>query len=593
MTGYIKKLNADALLLFIEKVEELKSSQFFSFYFNISQQIQVKQEIKKVNNTWIGRCYLNEPHEEVIKAYILPFRFFIQDNEICSIRNITEKVLPELNQQFTNEIGEYNKVREILNQYLDSAPGIKFNFTKGEKSISFSVNRQILDTFIYGHYAHANIQNDKKEWYDFIHSHPNEGTNIIKRNHFRFEAINILLTVTNFLVILSNIIKKILNRIIQNNISQAKVFSKNSQFTKSEELYHNALYIAEKFKDKEFRANLNKEISDFYMNFNEEKARSFLKKFEDIKNSVAYFSSDFWSDEYYKQKFLLPKKFEASLKEIIKEDFSKIPIIVLPIERLDQVKRFEKIIVAKNFRLLEQNEKYVLYYELLMSKQEGTSFWSHHTFEFKKSEEYLLRFPFLDTSGILFITNSPKLFVEWYCSWLELKNLYENLYINFVLLQLYIDILIDIELEKGNYKKLHKELKNIRQSNSVTFSVEGSDNVHYHFQGLNRIITILIKISIFPKLKQAFNISDKTLLMKKREIQPFLNEKFKGLAWLSFALTTILYKIISRDNILFDSIKNHSVEQLESICQIINGKQISNEFFEKFFDFLDIFIETL
>ena len=75
MIKYISKKSIDALLLFVEKMEELKSSQFLDFYFKKPQQIHLKQEVKKIENNWIGRISLTEPNEEVIKAYILPFRF--------------------------------------------------------------------------------------------------------------------------------------------------------------------------------------------------------------------------------------------------------------------------------------------------------------------------------------------------------------------------------------------------------------------------------------------------------------------------------------------------------------------------------------
>ena len=41
---YITKSSIESLILFIEKIEELKASQFFDFYFNKIQQIHLRHE---------------------------------------------------------------------------------------------------------------------------------------------------------------------------------------------------------------------------------------------------------------------------------------------------------------------------------------------------------------------------------------------------------------------------------------------------------------------------------------------------------------------------------------------------------------------
>ena len=133
----------------------------------------------------------------------------------------------------------------------------------------------------------------------------------------------------------------------------------------------------------------------------------------------------------------------------------------------------------------------------------------------------------------------------------------------------------------------------MRKSKSVSLSIKGNDNVNIHFQGINRIITILTNIIVFPELKSVFDINEKLQVVKNKSIQPFLNKKFKGLAWLSFALTIILYTINSADNKIFDSKKNPRLKRLKEICHLIEGKQFSDKFFEDLFDFLDLYIESL
>ena len=88
-----------------------------------------------------------------VDAFVLTFRFFIQNNENTSFQSLCNIVSgdPSLSSTFKNEI---LKVRTEFNEYLDLHPSVNL-ILNNEK---ITPKRIILDTFIYGDLAHANKQ---------------------------------------------------------------------------------------------------------------------------------------------------------------------------------------------------------------------------------------------------------------------------------------------------------------------------------------------------------------------------------------------------------------------------------------------------
>jgi hypothetical protein len=95
------------------------------------------------------------PEQEVIDAFVLTFRFFIQNNEKCSFGNLNKlyQNLP-ISQVMKNE---FFKARERLNEYLDS----KIRMTIYSET---PTRRRLVDVFVYGGLAHATPE--KKQVYD-------------------------------------------------------------------------------------------------------------------------------------------------------------------------------------------------------------------------------------------------------------------------------------------------------------------------------------------------------------------------------------------------------------------------------------------
>lgn len=136
------------LKLFIEKADRLAGSNFVKHTISGSG----------VNLTWsIGKPAVvtrKGPDQENIDAFVLTFRFFVQDNERISLRKFANVfhssfVLPD-------ETADFDRVRNHINTFLDSATMFDF----GGKI----PRRELMEIFIYGGLSHANQA--KKEKYD-------------------------------------------------------------------------------------------------------------------------------------------------------------------------------------------------------------------------------------------------------------------------------------------------------------------------------------------------------------------------------------------------------------------------------------------
>lgn len=153
--GYnlLTKENLRFLKLFNEKAEKLLQSRFVMFVRN-KKRFSVKFDMKKGKGVTIEK---ELPDQNAIDEFVLTFRFFIQDNEKTSFRNMV-KIYEEL--PISEGLKEkFSILRKQLNDYLDSEPQTRFKIIKETLH-----RREIMEIFIYGNLAHANL--NKKEIYD-------------------------------------------------------------------------------------------------------------------------------------------------------------------------------------------------------------------------------------------------------------------------------------------------------------------------------------------------------------------------------------------------------------------------------------------
>jgi hypothetical protein len=131
-----------ALQLFNEKSAELRASRFvqmathedagFSIHFGADKPLTVVR---------------TGPDDEALRAFVLTFRLFIQDNEPCSVRNIAH-VYERLDVPAERKT-LVALARADLNTYLDAATFIAVG--KDETRLT---RRRIMDVFVYGTLAH-------------------------------------------------------------------------------------------------------------------------------------------------------------------------------------------------------------------------------------------------------------------------------------------------------------------------------------------------------------------------------------------------------------------------------------------------------
>jgi len=173
----------EALELFNGKAEILKNSSFVKFLLEQKPGFTIswdKDESMRTETRW--------PNEEAIRAFILTFRFFIQKREKSSFRRMA-RVYDNL--PISQEKKElFKNARKKLNEFLDSNSPLAIN----EQFLTY---RQILWTFIYGEFAHANEK--YKPMYDQWMSY---GIFTMMLYH---EFISTLGRVTSFIVYVQNL----------------------------------------------------------------------------------------------------------------------------------------------------------------------------------------------------------------------------------------------------------------------------------------------------------------------------------------------------------------------------------------------------
>lgn len=190
MTNADRERAVQTLTLFSEKVQRLDKLSFtkhlregdVGFSFSVEN----------------GQATLQRrgPSEEAIDAFVLTFRFFIQDNERISIRNIGKlyESLPvpvELKKLVTDGRAEINRFLDADSHIVDNAKRL--------------TNREIQDIYLYGGLAHANL--DKKKIFDSWARSP------MHLMALTTEFIGILTEVLNFLFWLDGVNKEALEHL--------------------------------------------------------------------------------------------------------------------------------------------------------------------------------------------------------------------------------------------------------------------------------------------------------------------------------------------------------------------------------------------
>lgn len=87
------------------------------------------------------------PDVESLEAYILNLRFFIQDNERTSLRNIASLYRKEC--KVSRYLEQFSEIQQAVNRELDREIWFKFN----DETITY---RKLFEGMVYSRFAHAN-----------------------------------------------------------------------------------------------------------------------------------------------------------------------------------------------------------------------------------------------------------------------------------------------------------------------------------------------------------------------------------------------------------------------------------------------------
>ncbi|MHA1302544.1 MAG: hypothetical protein ACTSQE_04775 [Candidatus Heimdallarchaeaceae archaeon] len=153
----------DVLRYFNEKVNKLLQLTFTDFV--TSKQVKLKLSAKRGEEVKVEHIL---PGGESFDAFVLTFRFFIQNNEPISIGNMAElysrlPISEDLKQKFADARIQYNS-------FLDRNSPLVFKNPNTEEEKRFTY-REIMDIFIYGGLAHGKDKK-KRELFERIMSKP-------------------------------------------------------------------------------------------------------------------------------------------------------------------------------------------------------------------------------------------------------------------------------------------------------------------------------------------------------------------------------------------------------------------------------------
>jgi hypothetical protein len=150
-----------ALRLFNEKVGELLESSFVKAITKPNAGLSLSGE-RQEDGSFKMRSTVRGPSIDAVKAFVLTFRFFIQDNEKTSLHNIA--TLYDSSTIDPKQKAYFQSARNEVNKMLDSPNSFNLNYDGITPS-----NRQIMDVFVYGGLAHANPEKYKtyKDWMNF------------------------------------------------------------------------------------------------------------------------------------------------------------------------------------------------------------------------------------------------------------------------------------------------------------------------------------------------------------------------------------------------------------------------------------------
>ena len=170
------------LRFFNEKGERLRDSAFMKRLVNQKSGWKFGIETLK-DGSQIAHSSISGPDRDAIDAFVLTFRYFIQDNEGTSFRQMQKlySSIP-ISLHLKNRFDDF---KNELNAFLDSEMRPRCIYNK--KPLT---NREVMEVFIFGGLAHSTKVEKYKEWMSIF------PLNLVLPHEFNMILLKVLNTIS-------------------------------------------------------------------------------------------------------------------------------------------------------------------------------------------------------------------------------------------------------------------------------------------------------------------------------------------------------------------------------------------------------------
>ncbi|KKL93269.1 hypothetical protein LCGC14_1876400, partial [marine sediment metagenome] len=451
----ISKKAVDCLITYHNKFRLLLSSNFIK-HFNSQRGLNLHQEIYPKLKS--GRISLNEPSEEVLDSFILHFRQFHLARDVVSPLYLKNHILEEVNTDFRTEANRIKRYIEDFEESLKKDPVIKLNLIINGKKFKLDNHKDFINTMIYGGKIHSSPDSIERLYYDYFHKNSEEGFKPITKRYFRFNVYSIIFEEIHVLGLIYNEINTILRKLIDIFRKRGKELKKKIDFDDALKNFNNAIYITNQLEFQRTKAEILEEIIVIHKKLkNQENIYKIREQIKAIKDSIKEIPSDFYNDPFFNDYFKSPIEFEEMFNRVLPDvGLNDIPIVVLNLDRIHELKKFEKHLNMKYFSYEINQNKLILSYSIAIGKANDLILYLDKREEIKLDNKFGQTFVFPDLSCFIILSNDPKMALLDYIYAREnssldpLKHLYHNKFVEFILSLIKIELNQDSKQPKFN-----------------------------------------------------------------------------------------------------------------------------------------------
>ena len=573
----ISKKSIDSLITFHSKFRLLINTKFIK-HFQFQKGLNLHQVFYPQLKS--GKISLNEPSEEIIDAFLLHFRQFHLARDVTSIKYLKNYILPELPNEFSIEKKKIELYIKKFEESLKNKPFIELNLTVNNKKFDLNTNIDYINTMIYGGKIHSSPDSTERLYYDYFHKNSKEGFKPITKRLFRFNVYSIILEEIHVLGLLYNEVNTILIKLIDFFRKRGKELIKKSNLKSSLRYFKNAIYIADQLEFQYLKAEILEDLLIIHKKLkNQEKVKKIKEQVNVIKDSITEIPSNFYNDPFFKDFFRTPIEFEELFNKVLPNiDLNDKPIIILTLNRINDVKKFDKHLNMKYFSYEIEHKKLIINYSIAIGKNKDLIYYFDKKEEINLDHKFGLTFVYPDLSCFIILTNDPKMALLDYiytrgASSLDpLFHLYLNKFSEFII------ALIKVELNKSTKKPRFRSKEDIFKG-TLEFDEMARDATF-----IKRILRRIFQISYFPRILSKVDLESEIKNLR-RMIENDFEKELKGQALFSFALSIYLYTILTNDKTFLE--KRTEFNKLFKVLEFINGKNITCNFLNTLLKHLD------